>query len=76
MRLWQMNDWGCLAQAFYLAATALQLAPSAFGGTQAFLFEEITGIPVNDEPQVGMFVLSKQAETQSLEPIQMRDSEL
>lgn len=53
-----LKDLGVLYQTFYLAATAMGLAPSALGGGDSDLFAAASGVPYFVEPQVGEFMLS------------------
>lgn len=51
------QDLGCLYQTFYLAATALGLAPCAIGSLDAPLLGRALGVDWRSEPFVGWFTL-------------------
>ncbi len=53
-----LKDLGVLYQTFYLAATAMGLAPCALGGGDSDLFAAASGLSYFVEPQVGEFMLS------------------
>ncbi|MEI6622624.1 MAG: SagB family peptide dehydrogenase [Actinomycetes bacterium] len=53
-----LKDLGVLYHGFYLAATAMGLAPCAVGGGDSDAFAAATGISALTEPQIGEFLLS------------------
>jgi SagB-type dehydrogenase family enzyme len=53
-----LKDLGALYQTFYLAATAMDLAPCAIGSGDADRFAKATGFSELIEPSVGEFMLS------------------
>jgi SagB-type dehydrogenase family enzyme len=56
------QDLGCLYQTFYLAATALGLAPCAIGSLDAPLVGRALGVDWRREPLVGLFTLGRPAQ--------------
>jgi oxazoline/thiazoline dehydrogenase len=59
-----LKDLGALYQTFYLAATALELAPCAIGGGNADLFAAVSGLDYVVEPYIGEFMLSSRDEAE------------
>jgi len=53
------QDMGCLYQTFYLAATALGLAPCALGSVNTDHLGKAHGIDWREEPFIGAFTLGK-----------------
>ena len=58
-----LKNLGALYATMYLAATAMNLAPCAFGGGDSELFSTIAGLDPFEEPAIGEFVLGPRAET-------------
>lgn len=54
-----LKDLGALYATWYLAATAMGLAPCAIGGGDSELLAHVNGIPAFLEPRIGEFILNK-----------------